>query len=289
MKYLIIVSLIWAFSFGLIKTCLIGSLSGVDPTFVAWARMVIALPIFLPFLRWRKLPGPIAIRLVLIGAVQYGVMYITYLQAYLYLEAYQVALFTIFTPLYVTLINDLHTRRFRPGSLGAAGLAVIGAAVITYQSTSMKGILTGFCLMQLSNLCFAYGQIEYKRLRTSFSHLKDHQVYGLLYLGAVAVTTVATTLIGGWGSLTALDLRQIGTLLYLGLLASGLCFFWWNKGAVLTNAGTLAVFNNLKIPLAVAVSLLVFGESANLIRLISGGAIILIAIWFSRLIFSAKK
>ncbi len=103
------------------------------------------------------------------------------------------------------------------------------------------------------------------------------------------MTAVATTLTGGWGSLTALDPRQIGTLLYLGLLASGLCFFWWNKGAVLSNAGTLAAFNNLKIPLAVAVSLLVFGESANLIRLISGGAIILIAIWLSHLIFSAKK
>lgn len=224
MRYLIVVSLIWAFSFGLIKTCLIGSLAGVDPTFVAWARMVIALPIFLPFLRLRKLSGPIAIRLVLIGAVQYGMMYICYLQAYLYLEAYQVALFTIFTPIYVTLINDLYTHRFRAGSLGAAGLAVIGAAVITCQIQSMKGILIGFGLMQLSNLCFAYGQIEYKRLRPAFSHLKDHQVYGLLYLGAATVTAVATTLTGGWGSLSGLDLRQIGTLLYLGLIASGLCF-----------------------------------------------------------------
>ncbi len=155
MKYLLIVSLIWAFSFGLIK----GELAGVDPTFVAWARMVIALPIFLPFLRWRKISGALALRLGLIGAVQYGVMYITYLLAYRYLEAYQVALFTIFTPLYVTLINDIQSRRFRAGRLGAAGLAVIGAAVITYHSTSMKGILTGFCLMQLSNLCFAYGHI----------------------------------------------------------------------------------------------------------------------------------
>lgn len=282
MRYLIVVSLIWAFSFGLIKTCLIGSLAGVDPTFVAWARMVIALPIFLPFLRLRKLSGPIAIRLVLIGAVQYGMMYICYLQAYLYLEAYQVALFTIFTPIYVTLINDLYTHRFRAGSLGAAGLAVIGAAVITCQIQSMKGILIGFGLMQLSNLCFAYGQIEYKRLRPAFSHLKDHQVYGLLYLGAATVTAVATTLTGGWGSLSGLDLRQIGTLLYLGLIASGLCFFWWNKGAVLTNAGTLAVFNNLKIPLAVAVSLVVFGETADLVRLIPGSGIILIAIWLSR-------
>ena len=282
MRYLIVVSLIWAFSFGLIKTCLIGSLSGVDPTFVAWARMIIALPIFLPFLRLRRLPGQIAIRLVLIGVVQYGLMYITYLQAYRYLEAYQVALFTIFTPLYVTLINDLQTRRFRPGSLGAAGMAVVGAAVITYHNTSLKGILTGFCLMQLSNLCFAYGQIEYKRLRPSFSHFKDHQVYGLLYLGAAAVTAVATTLTGGWGSMAGLDLKQAGTLLYLGVLASGLCFFWWNKGAVLTNAGTLAVFNNLKIPLAVAVSLVVFGESTDLPRLIMGGSLMIFAIWISR-------
>ena len=282
MGYLIIVSLVWAFSFGLIKTCLIGSLAGVDPTFVAWARMAIALPVFLPFLRLKRLPGPVAVRLLVIGSVQYGLMYISYLQAYRYLEAYQVALFTIFTPLYVTLINDLHTRRFRPGSLGVAGLAVVGAAVITYQSTSLKGILTGFCLMQLSNLCFAYGQIEYKRLRPSFSHLKDRQVYALLYLGAAAVTGLATTLTGGWGSLAGLDLKQAGTLLYLGALASGLCFFWWNKGAVLTNAGTLAVFNNLKIPLAVAVSLLVFGESTDLPRLILGGSLMAFAVWLSR-------
>jgi len=82
--------------------------------------------------------------------------------------------------------------------------------------------------------------------------------------------------------MAGLDLKQAGTLLYLGVLASGLCFFWWNKGAVLTNAGTLAVFNNLKIPLAVAVSLLVFGESTDLPRLILGGGLMIFAIWISR-------
>jgi len=282
MGYLIIVSLVWAFSFGLIKTCLIGDLAGIDPTFVAWARMAIALPVFLPFLRLKRLPGAVAVRLLIIGIVQYGLMYIAYLQSYRYLEAYQVALFTIFTPLYVTLLNDLRTRRLRKWSMGTAGLAVIGAAIITYQTTPLKGILTGFFLMQLSNLCFAYGQIAYKDLRPSFSHLKDHQVYALLYLGAAAVTGLATTLTGGWGSLAELDLKQASTLLYLGILASGLCFFWWNKGAVLTNAGSLAVFNNLKIPLAVAVSLLVFGEDADLLRLILGGALIVLALWLSR-------
>ena len=282
MIYLIVVSLIWAFSFGLIKTYLIGSLAGVDPTFIAWARMAIALPVFLPFLRLKRVPRPVAGRLFIIGIVQYGLMYITYLQAFRYLEAYQVALFTIFTPLYVTLFHDLRTRRFRSRSLLAAALAVLGAAVITYQRIGRDGILTGFLFMQISNLCFAYGQIEYKRLRPAFAHLKDHQVYALLYLGAAAVTALATTLTGGWGSLAGLDLQQAGTLLYLGVLASGLCFFWWNKGAVLTDAGTLAVFNNLKIPLAVTVSLLIFGEITDLPRLILGGGLMIFAIWISR-------
>lgn len=278
MVYLIAVSIIWAFSFGFIKT----NLMGIDPTFVAWARMVIALPLFLPFLRLKRLPVSVAARLILIGVVQYGLMYITYLQAFRYLDAYQVALFTIFTPLYVTLINDIRTSRFRILNLGVAALAVFGAAIIQYRGTSLEGILKGFFLMQLSNICFAFGQIEYKRLRPRFNHLRDRQVYALLYLGAAAVTTLATTGVGGWTSFRLLSVKQVGTLLYLGALASGLCFFWWNKGAVLTNTGTLAVFNNMKIPLAILVSLVVFGESTDLLRLILGGSIMVFAVWISQ-------
>jgi drug/metabolite transporter (DMT)-like permease len=70
---------------------------------------------------------------------------------------------------------------------------------------------------------------------------------------------------------------QAGILLYLGLIASGLCFFMWNHGARKVNTGTLAVFNDLKIPLSIAVSLLVFGESTDVLHLVIGGAIILVA------------
>jgi len=37
------------------------------------------------------------------------------------------------------------------------------------------------------------------------------------------------------------------------------------------NAGALAIFNDFKIPLAVAISLLVFGEQTNLLNLLIGG------------------
>ena len=46
------------------------------------------------------------------------------------------------------------------------------------------------------------------------------------------------------------------TVLYLGLVPSGLAFNLWNLGATRVRAGILAVMNNLKIPLAVGVALL---------------------------------
>jgi len=53
MIYLLIVSLIWAFSFGLIK----GQLTGLDANFVAAARLVVSLAAFLPFLRIKQVPS----------------------------------------------------------------------------------------------------------------------------------------------------------------------------------------------------------------------------------------
>lgn len=278
MLYLTVVSLIWAFSFGLIKT----RLEGIDPALVAWLRLTVALPFFLPFLRWRQIPQRLKIRLFLTGAVQYGLMYVAYLNAFRYLDAYQVAVYTILTPIHVTLLGDLYRRRFRPGGLGAALLAVAGAAIITCRPEAFRGVATGFLLVQLSNLCFAAGQIEYRHLRPRFQALPDREVYALLFFGGAAVTALATVCSGGWGDLARISPGAAGTLLYLGAVASGLGFFWWNKGAVRTSAGTLAVFNNLKIPLAVAVSLLVFGEAADLTRLILGGMVILTGLLLAR-------
>ncbi len=271
---LILVSLIWALSFGLIKH----NLAGIDSNFIAWSRMFLAFPLFLPFLRHKTLTPMLTIRLVGIGAVQFGLMYCTYLYAFRYLEAYQVALFTIFTPIYVTLINDFYARRLQVFYLGLAVLAVFGAGLIRYQAVDYEGILLGFLLMQASNVCFAFGQIEYRRIRRQHPTLKDREIYALLYLGAVIVTSISTTVTHGWADLTALTWIQVLVLLYLGFLASGLGFFLWNKGALEINPGTLAVLNNIKIPLAVLVSLVVFGEKTDIFRLLAGGGLMVLAV-----------
>ena len=269
MALLLIVSLAWAFSFGLIK----GNLDGLDSNFVSFARMFISLLVFIPFLRFKKLNRKLTLKLMLAGMLQFGVMYIAYIASFKTLKAYEVALFTIFTPIYVTLIDDAFRKKFNPLYLITACLAVAGTWIIKSGEALSPGILSGFLLVQVSNLCFAFGQVYYRRLMTENPELKNEQVFGVLYLGAELVTLAATMAFTPLASIS-LTAKQIWTLVYLGAFASGICFFLWNIGSRQVNTGALAIFNDLKVPLAVAVSLLVFGESTDWVKLLIGGVIV---------------
>jgi drug/metabolite transporter (DMT)-like permease len=70
-------------------------------------------------------------------------------------------------------------------------------------------------------------------------------------------------------------------------VASGLGFFLWNKGASVSNPGTLAAFNNAVVPLAVLFSLFLFGEAdsldtESLARLIVGAGLIGTAVFLGQ-------
>lgn len=284
MVWLLLVSLAWAFSFGLIK----GNLTGVDSNFVAFVRMAFSFLVFLPFIRFKKTGFKLSWKLALTGIFQFGVMYIAYIASFKTLKAYEVALFTIFTPIYVTLINDAIEKRFNPVHLVTAALAVLGTWVVESGQPLSGGILNGFLLVQVSNLAFAFGQVYYRKLMSSAEDLKDRDVFGILYLGAVLVTGLVTLFFTPLYSI-ALTSKQIWTLAYLGIFASGICFFFWNLGARQVNAGALAIFNDLKIPLAVAVSLLIFGERANWVNLLIGGGIVVLSLVFNELVQKKMK
>lgn len=276
MLYLVIASLIWAFSFGLIKHVLIGV--GMDANLVVLARLGLSLLLFLPFLRLRGVPVTLRWSLVGIGAVQYGVMYTLYLASYRFLAAHQVALFTIFTPIYVTLIHDISRRRFARTFLLSALLAVAGTGVIVAGAEgSARGTLSGCVVLQGANVCFALGQVWYRNVLVRWEAVKDRDVFGLLYLGAVAATIAPACLTVRPDDLACSGV-QLLTLLYLGLVPSGLAFFLWNAGARRVNAGTMAVLNNAKVPLAVVCSLVFFGEQARWVPLLLGGGAIVMAI-----------
>ena len=278
MIWLIAVTLIWGFSFGLIKN----NLAGVDSFFVSLCRMGLSLLVFLPFLRLRKIPKKLALKLLLIGAVQFGIMYIFYINSFRFLKAYEVALFTIFTPLYVTILDGLLEKKFLPLFLATALMSIAGTAIVVFKDITTSNLLIGFLLVQVSNLAFAAGQVVYRRVMKTEPGVKDPEVFALLYTGGVIATGIGAAIFTKWSVLT-LGSVQVWSLIYLGVIASGIGFFLWNLGARQVNIGALAVANDLKVPMAIAVSLLVFGERTDILRLLIGGILVMAALVLNEL------
>ena len=256
MIYLGCAALIWAFSIALIGN----QLAGVDVWWIAAGRMGLAFAAFAFFWRPSTVRAPLAARLMLIGAVQYGAMFVLYLFAFQSLKSYEVALFTITTPFWVALLNGARESKFHLLFWAAVAASILGAWLLQPHRELSKGTLLGFLWVQSADVCFAWGQLAYKRLRARHATLSDAHIYAYLYLGALLCTLPAAILWGDGGTFRALALRQWGVLGYLGLISSGLTLFLWNKGATRVNAGSLAAANNLKIPLTVVIAWFIFNE-----------------------------
>ncbi|MGC9401849.1 DMT family transporter [Vibrio genomosp. F10] len=275
MFYLSAVTLLWAFSFSLIGVYLAGQ---VDSWFSVWIRVALASLVFIPFTQFRGVANTLKLKLMCIGGIQLGLMYCFYYQSFLLLSVPEVLLFTVFTPIYVTLIYDLLKQRFSPWYLVTAAIAVSGAAFIKFSGVN-DNFLLGFLVVQGANLCFAIGQVSYKYvMEQEATELPHHSIFGYFYFGALCVATIAFALMGNIDNLPTTSL-QWGVLIYLGVIASGAGYFLWNKGACLVNAGALAVMNNLLVPAGLIVNIVIWNRDVDLVSLSIGGLIILLSLW----------
>lgn len=277
MLYLVAVTVLWAFSFSLIGEFLAGA---VDSYFAVLTRIILAAAVFLPFLKISLLSAKQKAILASLGAVQLGLMYIFFYHSFLYLSVPEVLLFTIFTPLYVAILNDALFRRFTPFYLLCALIATAGAAIIRFNGVT-DNFWFGFAVVQGANLCFALGQVGYKKLTSTFeTQVPYHNVFAWFYLGALAIALPAFFLFGNTSQLPQ-NTEQWGVLLWLGIVASGLGYYFWNQGALKVSGGTLAIMNNALIPAGLVVNLLLWQKDTDFSRLFLGGAIIAIALWMS--------
>lgn len=258
----------------------------IDPDLLAAARLGLAAIAFAPLL-WRcearkatRTSASKRLRLAGIGALQYGVMYVLVLRSYRHLAGHEVALLTITTPIFVVLVEAVLSRRAIRRAWGAAVVAV--AAALVLRADGVRGTDTsgdfwvGFALVQGANLAWAAGQVLYRRVEPETSWAGAR--FGWLFLGGFAVAA-AWALLHVDASALDLSTAELGVIAYLGLVPSGLAFYLWNRGATRVDVGRLAVMNNLKIPLAIAVALLPpFSESADLPRLAVSFALLLVAL-----------
>ena len=275
MRHLLAASLLWAPSFGLIQ----GQLAGTDPVTVSLLRLALAAAAFAPLLVGAGLKRRVAAAALALGALQFGMMYVLYIASYAWLPAWLVAVFTIFTPIYVILMSDLAARRVRWRHLAAAGLAVLGAGVIVITGLPAGADWRGILLLQGANLCFAAGQVLFMRLERSAGG-NEAPLLAWMYQGA-ALFTLVVLLVRGGDVLRGFDGGALLTVAYLGLVPTALGFYLWNRGAARVEPGLLAGANNLKVPLAVLVSWLVFGESADYVRVLAGLALVVAALFLA--------
>jgi len=277
--YLIVVTVLWAFSFSLIGVYLAGQ---VDSDFAVLVRVAIAAAIFVPLLRWRGLPQRLIGGLWLAGALQFGVTYLCLYRSFAVLTVPEVLLFTVLTPIYVTLLDDALARRFNAWALLAAGVAVGGGILIRFQPLTGDYLL-GFILLQIANAAFAAGQVLCRQLLVRYPTDEPlHRLFGHFFLGAMLLALPSFLIFGDPARLPQTAM-QWGVLAWMGVFATALGMFWWVKGSTKVDAGTLAIMNELHVPAGLLVNVLIWNRDADLPRLAAGGSIILLSLWLNRL------
>lgn len=297
MIWLIMASIIWGFSFGVIK----GLSINLDPFLLNFYRVGIASLFFTPWFLKKipaihvrtsevlQTPSDHSIHITKIlqaficGAIQIGLMYGPYTLSFRYLKAHEVALFTMTTPLIMSGIL-VGFQLIMMGSRSwnqvtrvatASFLATCGGIIVAQGELSSEKLVIGAGLVQLSNLFFAIGSILWTRW---FADYQKHLFMMMtpFFLGALFSCLIQIMFFATSMSLPSLN--QWLALFWLGGISSGVGFYFWNQGATRVNEATLSVANNIKLPIAVLISIFIFGEEGNAPTLALGIILIMLSL-----------
>ena len=265
MIYLILVSILWSFSFGIIKY----GLAGIDSAFISLMRSLIALLFFASLTLYNFKKFSFDVRLILIGAIQFGLMYVLYIQSYQYLPAYLIATFTITTPIFIGIFSQLYDNMsFSSNGKLSIILVVIGSLMMRFNIVNPLDYWLGFFLIQCANVCFAIGQIMFKRWHSKNTSVNIIYNFSQMFFGAVLITSIFSLI--NSTNLSMLNTSNLYALLFLGLFSTGFGFLAWNIGATQVSNERLAVMNNAVIPIAILNSYLIFGETISLTLYLPG-------------------
>ena len=265
MLYLTIVSILWSFSFGIIKF----GLTGVDSIFISFFRSLIAFIFFSSLTLYNIKKFSFDTKLIIIGAIQFGLMYVFYIQSYQYLPAYLIATFTITTPIFVGLFSKaLMKESFSKNGILSVILVLIGSLMMRFNLANPLDYWFGFILIQCANMFFASGQIMFKKWHTKNSDQDIVHNFSQMFFGATIVTSLFY--FQTMDVKNILSTTNLLSLIFLGICSTGIGFLLWNIGATKVSNTRLAIMNNVVIPLAVLNSFFIFGEDINILLFMPG-------------------
>ena len=273
MYYLIITTILWSFSFSLIGNFLALEMNSWT---LAFLRSLVACIFFAPWINF-KIPFDYVIKMIIIGTLQIGIMYLLYLNSFNYASVQKILLFTITTPLYVFIITQLFKGEFKLTSVSIIITSIIGGLIIRMTPFDIAD-LTALLLVQLANICFASGQVFYRRLK---KHNKDtaniNTDFAFFFIGATFITLLGL-IASPYKYSNPESVEQWLLILWLGGGASGVGYYLWDYGSTKVKVETLATMNNLVIPLGLFVDIIFFSGNHDFQTLIIGTLIIISSI-----------
>lgn len=273
MPYLIITTLLWSFSFSIIGYSIS---SDINSWTLAFLRSFIAFIFFAPWINF-KAPLNYILKNIFIGVLQIGIMYLLYLSAFSYTSVQKILLFTITTPFYVALISQIIDKKIKSTAFIIIILSILGALIIRITVFNANDF-TGLILIQLANICFALGQVLYKKLKAGNKNsINIYTDFAFFFMGASFITFIGL-IISPYNYSHPESIKQWIIIIWLGGGATGLGYYFWNYGSTQVKVETLAVMNNLVIPLGLFIEIAFFSGNFNMQTLLIGSVIILASI-----------
>jgi drug/metabolite transporter (DMT)-like permease len=269
MLWLIISSVIWGLSFGLIKKVnLPVSPATLGLWRISWALILSGMWVGI-------MRRPIPFKFFRAGFIQLGAMYAPYLAAFKYLQGHEVALWTMTTPFYIALIHSIQTRIFHERLFAIAGLVILGGVSMSINpgkeySLQWEGVL----LVQLSNVLFALGQQALRIQKPEPIELVDG-AFGF-FAGAFVASFLWSVVSGNLQEAanghfigTSLEQMQFAAVVLLGVISTGVGFLLWNFGASRVSIASLTVMADLKLPIAIGLAILLFNETPRYVSVLA--------------------
>jgi drug/metabolite transporter (DMT)-like permease len=252
----------------------------VPPVALSFWRWALALAVLLPFtfvtvLRQRQLVAQHWRVLAILGATGIAVFHIFVYQALHYTAAVNAALFLSTTPVFIVVLSWvlLHDRLPVRQALGIV-ISLLGAVVIIMRGEIAHllqlQLNSGDLLMLMAVPNWALYSVLLRRLPPSFHPMTLVTVialFGLIFLAPLYGWELARG--GGF----ELNRSTVSAILYIGLFASVLAYFCWNRGVATVGANRAGLFMHL-VPLFSAVlGVVTLNEPVRLFHLV-GAALI---------------
>lgn len=249
---------------------------------------LVACLLSLPFFKkkmfdWRKIW-----QLMIIGSVEFGLMYGCFQISLQYLAGHEAALLLLTTPIYITLIGIRNKSKQFIILLSIVMLLMFMMVPLVTDKYKISLSWYGILFSQLCNFSFASGQVMLKRFLNINHNIPLLSCGCILFFGAT-FSCLPFVLFDLSNNLCfQCDITCFFHTIIFGVIFCWLAHTLWNIGVNRASISAIAILSNIQIPLSIVLSCVFFNESVQFSRFILSLILIVIMVWLSKILAKEK-